>query len=113
VRALQWRQIAIVSEAVLVALSFYIERGGGSRGARTVCWPDGDQVPLARTGPLTEFRFRSERVEDRAEQILFRLEGDRFTCGARPVRRRDRAHRPFFERDWPDFLTSAIFERGS
>jgi succinate dehydrogenase / fumarate reductase flavoprotein subunit len=113
VRALQWRQMAIVSEAVLAALSFYIVRGGGSRGARTVCSPDGNQVPLARTGPLTEFRFRSERVEDRTEQILVRLEGDRFTCGARPVRRRDRSQRPFFERDWPDFLTGAIFDRGS
>ena len=90
VRALQWRQMAIASEAVLAALSFYIERGGGSRGARTICSPDGNQVPLARTGPLTEFRFRSERAEDRAEQIPVRLEGDRFTCGARPVRRRDR-----------------------
>ena len=26
-----------------------------------------------------EFRFRSERIEDRAEQIVVRLEGDRFT----------------------------------
>ncbi len=102
--------MAIVSEAVLAALAFYVERGGGSRGARTVCSPDGSQVPLARTGPLTEFRFRSERLEDRAEQILVRLEGDHFTCGRRPVRRRDRSQRPFFERDWPDFLTGAIFD---
>jgi succinate dehydrogenase / fumarate reductase flavoprotein subunit len=108
-RALQWRQMAIVSEAVLAALSFYVERGGGSRGARTICSPDGDQIPLTRTGPLTEFRFRSEYVEDRAVQILVRLEGDRFTCDTRPVRRRDRAQRSFFERDWPDFLTGAIF----
>ena len=113
VRALQLRQMAIVSEAVLTALSFYVERGGGSRGARTICSPEGNQVPLALTGPLMEFRFRSERIEDRAEQIVVRLEGDRFTCAARPVRRRDRSVRPFFERDWPDFLTGAIFGRGS
>ena len=112
VRALQWRQMAIVSEAVLAALSFYVEQGGGSRGARTVCSPDGDQAPLAKTGPLTEFRFRSERPEDRAEQILVKLEGDQFICGSRPVRRRDRSQRPFFERDWPDFLTGAIFDTG-
>jgi succinate dehydrogenase / fumarate reductase, flavoprotein subunit len=112
-RALQWRQMAIVSEAVLAALSFYVERGGGSRGARTVCSPDGNQVPLARTGPLTEFRFRSERIEDRAQQIRVRLESDRFTCSTRPVRRHDRSQRPFFERHWPDFLTGAIFSRGS
>jgi succinate dehydrogenase/fumarate reductase flavoprotein subunit len=109
-RALQWRQMAIVSEAVLAALSFYVKRGGGSRGARTICSPNGDQVPLARTGPLEEFRFCSERVEDRAEQILIRLEGDKFICSTRSVRRHDRSQRPFFERDWPDFLTGAIFD---
>jgi succinate dehydrogenase / fumarate reductase flavoprotein subunit len=112
-RALQWRQMAIASEAVLAALSFYVGRGGGSRGARTVCSPDGDKVPLARTGPLEEFRFRSERVEDRSEQILVRLDGDKFICSTRPVRRHDRSQRPFFERDWPDFLTGAIFDPGS
>jgi succinate dehydrogenase / fumarate reductase, flavoprotein subunit len=112
-RALQWRQMALASEAALAALSFYVKRGGGSRGARTICSPEGDQVPLARKGPLTEFRFRSERVEDRAEQILVRLEGDKFICSTRPVRRRDRSHKTFFERDWPDFLTGAIFDPGS
>ena len=109
-KALQWRQMAIASEAVLAALAFYIERGGGSRGARTVCSPDGDQAPLARTGRLEEFRFRSERVADRTEQIMVWLEGDRFICNARPVRRHDRSRKPFFERNWPDFLTSAIFD---
>ncbi len=109
-RALQWRQMALASEAVLAALSFYVGRGGGSRGARTVCSPDGDKVPLARTGPLEDFRFRSERAEDRSEQILVRLDGDKFICGTRPVRRHDRSQRPFFERDWPDFLTGAIFD---
>jgi hypothetical protein len=36
-RALQWRQSAIASEAIFKALNFYLERGGGSRGARAVC----------------------------------------------------------------------------
>jgi succinate dehydrogenase/fumarate reductase flavoprotein subunit len=107
-RALQWRQMAIASEAVLTALAFYIVRGGGSRGARTVCSPNGDRIPLARTGPLNEFRFNCERAEDRAEQILVRLEGHKFVTWPRPVRGRDRSH-AFFERDWPDFLTGAIF----
>jgi succinate dehydrogenase / fumarate reductase, flavoprotein subunit len=31
-RALQWQQPALLSEAVLTALAFYVERGGGSRG---------------------------------------------------------------------------------
>ena len=109
-RALQWRQSAIASEAVLKALDFYLERGGGSRGARTVCSPDGDRIPQARTGSLQNARFISERDEDRAEQIHVRLEGADFVCEARPIRRQDRDLRPFFERDWPDYLTSAIHD---
>ena len=44
-KALQWRQTALLSEAVLTALAFYIERGGGSRGARAICAPDGRSRP--------------------------------------------------------------------
>ena len=77
-RALQWRQMAIVSEAVLAALAFYIDRGGGSRGARAVCGPEGERIPLARTGPLDDFRFLPERAEDRNEQILIRLDDGHF-----------------------------------
>jgi succinate dehydrogenase / fumarate reductase, flavoprotein subunit len=109
-RALQWRQSAIASEAILKALDFYLERGGGSRGARTVCSPDGDRIPQARTGPLQNARFIPERDQDRAEQIHVRLEGADFICEARPIRRRDRGYRPFFERDWPDYLTGAIHD---
>jgi succinate dehydrogenase / fumarate reductase, flavoprotein subunit len=107
-RALQWRQSAIASEAILTALAFYLERGGGSRGARTVCSPSGDRVPQARSGPLESFRFIPERDEDRDEQIYVRLEGDIFVCETRRIRRRDRDYRPFFERDWPDYLTGAV-----
>jgi len=109
-RALQWRQTALLSEAVLAALAFYLERGGGSRGARAICTPNGDRTPEVRTGPLDDVRFVSERPEDRAEQIMIRLNDGRFACAARPVRRRDRNDEPFFERDWPDFLTGAIYE---
>jgi succinate dehydrogenase / fumarate reductase, flavoprotein subunit len=109
-RALQWRQSAIASEAVLTALAFYLERGGGSRGARTVCSPDGDRVPQARSGPLEDLRLIPERDEDRVEQIHVRLEGATFVCETRPIRRRDRDYRPFFERDWPDYLTGAIHD---
>jgi succinate dehydrogenase/fumarate reductase flavoprotein subunit len=107
-RALQWRQSAIASEAVLAALSFYLERGGGSRGARTVCSPDGDRTPQIRSGSLNEVRFVSERDEDRREQIHVRFCEGKFICDPRPIRRRDRDYQPFFERDWPDYLTDAI-----
>ena len=109
-RALQWRHMAIVSETVLAALAFYIDCGGGSRGARAICDPEGERVPLARTGPLSEFRFLPERVEDRSEQILIRFDGEDPVIRTRAIRSCDREPRPFFERDWPDFLTGAIFD---
>ena len=110
VHALQWRQTAMASEAVLAALDFYVGRGGGSRGARTVCDPNGDKIPQTRNGTLEDYRFRSERAQDRAEQILVRMEGPRFAIRTRSLRRIDRSERPFFERHWPDFLTGSIFE---
>jgi succinate dehydrogenase / fumarate reductase flavoprotein subunit len=109
-KALQWRQTALLSEAVLTALAFYIARGGGSRGARAICASEGDRVPEARIGKLEDVRFVSERTEDRAEQIHVRFDVGVFVCEARPVRRLNRDDKPFFERDWPDFLTGAIHD---
>ena len=109
-RALQWRADGPRVRGGAPALAFYLERGGGSRGARAVCAPDGDRTPEARMGPLEDIRFLSERAGDRAEQIVVRSEGDGFVCETRPIRRRDRAIKPFFERDWPDFLTGAIHD---
>ena len=107
-RALQWQQTALLSEAVLTALAFFVEHGGGSRGARALCAPEGERMPMARTGPLEDFRFASERAEDRAQQIQVRLKGEAFTAlpGRCDVAIAD--YRPFFERDWPGFLTGAI-----
>jgi hypothetical protein len=65
-------------------------------------------VPEARTGVLEDVRFVSERAEDRAEQIHVRFDAGVFACEARPVRRLNPDDKPFFERDWPDFLTGAI-----
>jgi succinate dehydrogenase / fumarate reductase, flavoprotein subunit len=109
-KALQWRQTALLSEAVLTALAFYIARGGGSRGARTICARGGDRVPEARIGELEDVRFVSERTEDRAEQIHVRYASETFVCEARPIRRSNFGDKPFFERDWPDFLTGAIHD---
>ena len=111
-KALQWRQTALLSEAVLTALAFYIARGGGSRGARAICSPTGDRVPEARIGVLEDTRFVSERAEDREEQIYVRFDAGAFVCEARPIRRLNRDDSPFFERDWPDFLSGAIHNPG-
>jgi aspartate oxidase len=109
-RALQWRHMALASEAVLAALAFYIERGGGSRGARAVCNSQGESVPSARAVSLESFRFRPERSRDRAEQILVRKQRETFVIAARPLRAVNAGDKPFFERNWPDFLTGAIYD---
>jgi hypothetical protein len=110
-RAIQWRQMAIASEAVLTALDFYIQGGGGSRGARAICDPTGELAPTTRYGPLTEFRFLPERAPDRETRIFVRYENGRFSCEVRPIRRRARDDPAFFERDWPRFLSGAIYGR--
>jgi succinate dehydrogenase/fumarate reductase flavoprotein subunit len=108
-RAAQWRQMALVSEAVLTSLEAYIEAGGGSRGARALCDPKGSAIPQSRLGPLYDARFIPEREADRARQIVLRYEGERFVSAFRAIRRRDRAKPPYFERDWPEFLSGAIY----
>ncbi len=108
-KAAQWRQMALVSEAVLTALHAYVEAGGGSRGARALCDAAGEATPLSRLGPLQDCRFVAERADDRARQIVVRAEGERFACADRAIRRRDRAKAAYFERDWPEFLSGGIY----
>ena len=108
IRAAQWQQMALASEAVLAALDHYIRNGGGSRGARTICDPLGEAEPQTRHGPLGQFRFRKERPEHRDEQIVVRFDGTAMVISIRPNRNLDETEKSFFERDWPDWLTGRI-----
>lgn len=108
-RALQWQQMALASEAVLTALDHYIQNGGGSRGARAICDPDGDALPQAAFGPLPEIRFRSERQADGDTQIQIRMQDSAMLVSTRHNRKLDETARAFFERDWPAWLTGAIY----
>ncbi len=109
-RVLQWHQMALASEAVLAALNHYISHGGGSRGARAICDPNGKALPMAKTGPLPDYRFRQEQPRDQQEQIVVRMQADGISVSTRPVRGFDETAKPFFERDWPAWLTGAIFD---
>ena len=111
-RALQWRQMARASEAVLAALDHYIRNGGGSRGARAILDPAGACRPDAAGAPLEDVRFRAERPADREEQIVVRAESGGLTVTTRPNRAFDETAKSFFERDWPDWLTGRIFDLG-
>jgi len=112
-RALQWRQMALASEAVLAALDHFIRAGGGSRGARAILDPQGQSLPRTAGGPLEACRFRTERAADRQEQIVVRLDGDRFSVTTRPNRQLDEGARSFFERDWTAWLTGRVFDLGA
>lgn len=109
-RALQWRQMALASEAVLTALNHYIVAGGGSRGARAILDAKGQAAPVARTGILEDFRFRQERDEDRHEQIIVQREGKAMKVSVRANRVFDEKATHFFERDWSAWLTGAIYD---
>jgi succinate dehydrogenase / fumarate reductase flavoprotein subunit len=109
-RVLQWQQMALASEAVLAALDHYISNGGGSRGARAICDPAGEAIPMAKTGPLHEVRFRTERDIDKGEQILVRMDGEDFVVSQRRNRTFDENAKAFFERDWPAWLAGAVYD---
>ncbi|MBY3196058.1 FAD-dependent oxidoreductase [Rhizobium laguerreae] len=113
VRGVQWRHMALASEAVLSALDFFIRNGGGSRGARAICHAEGESLPLANSGPLQDYRFRKERQAHREQQIIVRLDGNEITLSTRPNRSFDESARSFFERDWPAWLTGRIYDRGT
>ncbi|MCB1518383.1 MAG: FAD-binding protein [Hyphomicrobiaceae bacterium] len=110
VKALQWQQMALASEAVLAALAHYVGEGGGSRGARAIRDPAGKYVPEGPNGPIEEFRFRGEVAAHRDAQITVRYDGNKFEVFTRPIRGFDENARSFFERDWPDWLTGRTFE---
>lgn len=112
-RALQWRQTALASEAVLTALDHFIRSGGGSRGARAVLDGAGAMLPQASGGALDAYRFRAERDGDRDEQLMVIYNGDGFLVGARANRSFDETTRSFFERDWPDWLTGRVYDLGA
>ncbi|MEO0484478.1 MAG: FAD-binding protein [Pseudomonadota bacterium] len=111
-RALQWRQMALASEAVLAALDHYIAQGGGSRGARAICDAQGAAVPEGRHGPVEPYRFRAETTDFTDEQILVRYDGDAMAVSTRPNHAFDETNKTFFERDWPAWLTGAIYDEG-
>jgi succinate dehydrogenase / fumarate reductase, flavoprotein subunit len=111
-RVIQRQQMALVSEAVLTALDHYITTGGGSRGARAICDPAGDAVPDSANGPLEDYRFRSELPKHRSEQLVLRMQGSEMEISSRPNRTYNQAAKPFFERDWPNWLTGAIYRTG-
>jgi succinate dehydrogenase/fumarate reductase flavoprotein subunit len=109
----RWRHLALLSEAVLTALDHYIAHGGGSRGARAYCAPDGEVVfATAAEGPLEQFRYRKERPEHRRSKLVLTWDGTAFSITDTPLRELEDLDRIFFEKNWAPYLTDAIHARG-
>jgi succinate dehydrogenase/fumarate reductase flavoprotein subunit len=103
-------QTALLSEAVLAALDFYIGRGGGSRGARMLCARHGTRVPETRSGALEDHRFLAEDETHRARKILVRRAPDgRLQISERAVRPIEDTGKIYFEKSWGAYLTGAIY----
>ncbi len=103
-------QTALLSEAVLFALDYYIRDGGGSRGARMLCSGDGRQIPASRLGELDGFRFLPENPEHRQEKILLRYHPDTgMQIRKRPLRPIENTGEIYFEKNWGAYLTGAIY----
>ncbi|MDR0578054.1 MAG: FAD-binding protein [Candidatus Accumulibacter sp.] len=103
-------QTALLSEAVLHALDYYIRDGGGSRGARMYCSAQGGQAPATRLGPLDDFRVLPENLAHRREKILLRYHPDTgMQTSKRPLRGIDDTGKIYFEKNWGAYLTGAIY----
>lgn len=100
----RWKQMAWVSEAVLLALHTYIGNGGGSRGARAICSDEGTRCPQAVDMDLSGFRFREENPQDKKHRIVIRRVGDELTISTVDVDPEPRVTREFFEKGWGRYL---------
>jgi succinate dehydrogenase / fumarate reductase, flavoprotein subunit len=103
-QAFRWKQMTLVSEAVLTVLLRYIECGGGSRGARAICSPDGTQCPDASHEDLSMFRFVEEQAKDREAKLTVKRQDGELVVDSLPVDLRPEVKREFFEKAWGRYL---------
>ena len=108
----QWRQTALTSEGVLVALEHYIRHGGGSRGARAMCSLKGEDCPEGRNVDLEAFRFIREKDEDKNKKIIVSFKEGKWLVREEAVRQREDTGKIFFEKNWSTYLTDGIYSDG-
>ena len=107
-----WVHTALCSEAVLSALNYYANNGGGSRGARAMCSPGGEVVPRARNVDLEAYRFTEERDKDKDTKIILEYADGSFDIHERKLREMENPKGIFFEKNWASYLTGSIYEEG-
>lgn len=104
-----WRQMALISAAVLTMLDDYISSGGGSRGARIILDPEGDCLPLTRNGPAQLWRFRPEQASDKEKKLTIHYQQAKFIVRQKALRSLADSKDHYFEKNWPDFLNGNIY----
>ena len=104
-----WRQMALISAAVLTMLDDYITAGGGSRGARIILDPEGDCLPLTRNGPAQLWRFRPEQASDKEKKLTIHYQQAKFIVRQKALRSLADSKDHYFEKNWPDFLNGNIY----
>ncbi|EFX6954632.1 FAD-binding protein, partial [Shigella dysenteriae] len=97
-----WRHMTLTSAAVLTQLTHYIDAGGGSRGARMVIDPQGKCLPQTRRGAKEEWRFRSERAEDKNHRLTIQYSQGSFITEVKSLRMQPCINGIYFEKNWPD-----------
>lgn len=68
-----------------------------------------DAPPLAAFDRRTHLRKRRERVRASDTQILLRTKGETMLVSHQPNPKHDEIARASFERDWPAWITGAIY----
>lgn len=104
-----WRQMALISAAVLTMLDDYISAGGGSRGAKIILDPEGDCLPLTRNGPAQLWRFRPEQASDKEKKLTIHYQQAKFIVRQKALRSLADSKDHYFEKNWPDFLNGNIY----
>ena len=111
-----WKQMALTSQAVLTSLDYFISRGGGSRGARALCSPQGTITPQAAKVDLNEYRFIEEKDKDKFQKIVLKIGENEneisFILKEKKLRKMEDPSIIFFEKNWFNYLKDEIVKEG-
>jgi len=108
-KAWQLYEMALTSEAYLIAIQAMIERGGGSRGSHLVVDEKNGIHPHPMLG--SEWRFTPENVDLRSEVLEVAWDADRneFRASVSPVRPIPEEE-AWFENTWEAYRSGRIYE---
>ena len=66
-------------------------------------------LPQTRRGAKEEWRFRSERAEDKNHRLTIQYSQGSFITEVKSLRMQPCINGIYFEKNWPDFLNGEIY----